>query len=172
MTNREDFIHFSGFTQQPGRLSLPRAPSTSGSSSGDPNGQEGLLPIANVGRIMKHVLPQEAKVSKHAKEVIQECATEFIGFVTGEASERCRRERRKTVNGDDICHAMTTLGLDNYAGAMRRYLQRYREGEELAAALNNHSRSPAPPPPGDGMIQIDVWGELSNSRGNEKHGRD
>ncbi|VAH68501.1 unnamed protein product [Triticum turgidum subsp. durum] len=99
---------------------------------------------------MKDVLPPEAKVSKHAKEVIQECATEFIGFVTGEASERCRRERRKTVNGDDICHAMTTLGLDNYAG----------------------SRSPAPPPPGDGMIQIDVWGELSNSRGNEKHGRD
>jgi histone H3/H4 len=91
--NREDFINFSGFTQ-PGRISLPRASTSStGSASGDSNAQEGLLPIANIGRIMKEVLPPEAKVSKRAKETIQECATEFIGFVTGEASERCRRER-------------------------------------------------------------------------------
>jgi histone H3/H4 len=167
--NREDLINFSSFTQ-PGRIFLPRA-STSGTgqASGDSNAQEGLLPIANIGRIMKEVLPPEAKVSKRAKETIQECATEFIGFVTGEASERCRRERRKTVNGDDICHAMRSLGLDHYAGAMHRYLQRYREGEELAAALNNRSKSP--PLPDDDMIQIDVRAELSISRGNEKHGR-
>uniref|UniRef100_A0ACD5XFL3 Uncharacterized protein n=1 Tax=Avena sativa TaxID=4498 RepID=A0ACD5XFL3_AVESA len=167
--NREDFINFSGFTQ-PGRISLPRATTSStGSASGDSNAQEGLLPIANIGRIMKEVLPPEAKVSKRAKETIQECATEFIGFVTGEASARCRRERRKTVNGDDICHAMRSLGLDHYAGAMHRYLQRYREGEELAAALNNRRRSP--PLPDDDMIQIDVTAELSISRGHEKHGR-
>jgi nuclear transcription Y subunit beta len=65
---------------------------------------------------------------------------------------------------------MKSLGLDHYASAMSRYLQRYREAEELAAAHNSHRRSPQPP--GDSMIQIDVWGELSNSRGNEKHGRD
>ncbi|XP_051228008.1 transcriptional activator hap3-like [Lolium perenne] len=167
--NREDFINFSGFTQ-PGRISLPRASTSStGSASGDSNAQEGLLPIANIGRIMKEVLPPEAKVSKRAKETIQECATEFIGFVTGEASERCRRERRKTVNGDDICHAMRSLGLDHYASAMHRYLQRYREGEELAAALNN--RGTSPPLPDDDMIQIDVRAELSISRGHENHVR-
>uniref|UniRef100_A0ACD5XB89 Uncharacterized protein n=1 Tax=Avena sativa TaxID=4498 RepID=A0ACD5XB89_AVESA len=166
--SRENFINFSGFTQ-PGRISLPRATTSSGSSSvsGDANAQEGLLPIANIGRIMKDVLPPEAKVSKSAKETMQECATEFIGFVTGEASARCRRERRKTVNGDDICHAMRSLGLDHYAGAMHRYLQRYREGEELAAALNNSSRAP----PDDDMIQIDVRAQLSISRGHEKHAR-
>ncbi|XP_047053269.1 nuclear transcription factor Y subunit B-4-like [Lolium rigidum] len=167
MTNREDFINFSGFTQ-PGRLSLPRASTSSLSSvSGDVNAQGGLLPIANIGRIMKGVLPPEAKVSKSAKETMQECATEFIGFVTGEASERCRRERRKTMNGDDICHAMKSLGLDHYAGAMHRYLQRYREGEELAAALKNSIRAP---PADDDMIQIDVRAQLSISRGQEKHG--
>ncbi|CAM0884669.1 unnamed protein product [Alopecurus aequalis] len=162
--SREDFINFSGFTQ-PGRRSLPRAPSTSGApASADANMPGGLLPIANIGRIMKDVLPPEAKVSKRAKETIQECATEFIGFVTGEASERCRQERRKTVNGDDICHAMRGLGLDHYAGAMQRYLQRYREGEELAAALNNSSTAP----PDDDMIQIDVRAQLSISRASEK----
>jgi histone H3/H4 len=111
----------------------------------------------------KDALPPQAKISKRAKETIQECATEFIGFVTGEASERCRRERRKTINGDDICHAMRSLGLDHYADAMRRYLQRYRESEELAAALNSGG--------GGGGIQIDVRAELSIFRGDEQQGR-
>jgi nuclear transcription Y subunit beta len=121
--------------------------------------QDNLLPIANVGRIMKDVLPPQAKISKHAKETIQECATEFVGFVTGEASERCRRERRKIINGDDICHAMRSLGLDHYADAMRRYLQRYRESEELAAAINSSSGR---------EIQIFVRDELSIFRGSEQ----
>jgi histone H3/H4 len=114
---------------------------------------------------MKDALPPQAKISKHAKETIQECAIEFVGFVIGEASERCCRERRKTINGDDICHAMRHLGLDHYAGAMQRYLQRYHENEELVVALNNSGIGS-----GDGnkAIQIDVRDELSIFRGNEQ----
>ncbi|TXG71758.1 hypothetical protein EZV62_000337 [Acer yangbiense] len=82
--------------------------------------QERLLPIANVGRIMKQILPSNAKISKEAKETMQECVSEFISFVTGEASEKCRKERRKTVNGDDICWALGTLGFDDYANPLRR----------------------------------------------------
>jgi len=70
--------------------------------------QDRLLPIANVGRIIKQILPQNAKFSK---ETMQECVSEFISFVKSEASEKCRKERRKTVNGDDICWALGTLGL-------------------------------------------------------------
>ncbi|XP_019179783.1 PREDICTED: nuclear transcription factor Y subunit B-1-like [Ipomoea nil] len=91
--------------------------------------QDRWVPIANVGRIMKKTLPANAKVSKDAKETMQECVSEFIGFVTGEASEKCRKERRKTVNGDDICWAMAALGFDDYAPPLKRYLQRYREQE-------------------------------------------
>ncbi|XP_030473886.2 nuclear transcription factor Y subunit B-5-like [Syzygium oleosum] len=107
--------------------------------------QDRLLPIANVGRIMKQILPPNAKVSKEAKETMQECVSEFIGFVTGEASEKCRKERRKTVNGDDICCAMETLGFDDYADPLRRYLHRYRdlEGDKpnQQKAMNNSSES-------------------------------
>ena len=61
-----------------------------------------LLPIANINRIMKKVLPNNAKVSKDAKESFQECISEFISFITCEASEKCLQEKRKTINGDDI----------------------------------------------------------------------
>ncbi|GMJ02057.1 hypothetical protein HRI_003874900 [Hibiscus trionum] len=93
-----------------------------------------LLPIANIGRIMKQIVPPNAKISKEAKETMQECVSEFISFVTSEASQKCRKERRKTVNGDDICWALATLGLENYEAPLKRYLHKYRELEGEKAA--------------------------------------
>ncbi|RZC49245.1 hypothetical protein C5167_017664 [Papaver somniferum] len=88
-----------------------------------------FLPIANVSRIMKNSLPSNAKISKKAKETVQECVSEFISFVTGEASDKCQREKRKTINGDDLLWAMTTLGFENYVGSLKIYLNKYREVE-------------------------------------------
>ncbi|XP_041020542.1 nuclear transcription factor Y subunit B-4-like [Juglans microcarpa x Juglans regia] len=103
--------------------------------------QERLLPIANVGRIMKQILPATAKISKKAKQTLQECSTEFISFVTAEASDKCHKENRKTVNGDDICWALSTLGFDNYSEAMVRYLNKYREAERQKPDLNKAGSS-------------------------------
>lgn len=43
------------------------------------------------------------------------------------ASEKCQQEKRKTVNGEDILFAMTSLGFENYAEALKIYLTKYRE---------------------------------------------
>lgn len=98
--------------------------------------QDRFLPIANVSRLMKKSLPPNAKVSKEAKEVVQVCVSEFINFITGEASDKCLREKRKTINGDDLLWAMTTLGFDNYVGPLNMYLGKYRdcEGEKTSMA--------------------------------------
>ncbi|KAL0435855.1 UNVERIFIED_CONTAM: Nuclear transcription factor Y subunit B-5 [Sesamum radiatum] len=88
------------------------AVSTAGADQEETSGlikeQDRLLPIANVGRIMKQILPPNAKVSKEAKETMQECVSEFISFVTGEATTNATRRRGKTVNGDDVCWALGT----------------------------------------------------------------
>lgn len=89
--------------------------------------QDKWLPIANVYRIMKNALPANAKVSKEAKECVQECVSEFVSFITSEASEKCWAEKRKTVNGEDILFAMTSLGFENYAEVLKIYLTKYRE---------------------------------------------
>jgi len=86
-----------------------------------------FLPIANVARIMKKAIPKSGKIAKDARECVQECVSEFISFITSEASDRCHQEKRKTINGEDILFAMSTLGFDNYVEPLKLYLQKYRD---------------------------------------------
>ena len=102
-------------------------------------------------RIMKGNLPDNAKISKDAKEIVQECVSEFISFVTSEASDKCagasRRRRlqfteraattrragdkRKTINGGDVLTALQSLGFDRYDEPLRIFLEKYREKVKL-----------------------------------------
>jgi len=43
------------------------------------------------------------------------------------ASEKCQQEKRKTINGDDLLWAMSTLGFDKYVEPLKIYLAKYRE---------------------------------------------
>jgi len=103
--------------------------------------QDRWLPIANVARIMKTALPENAKIAKEAKECMQECVSEFISFITSEASEKCQQEKRKTVNGEDILFAMTSLGFENYAEALKIYLSKYRETQSARGDNQNRPTS-------------------------------
>nr|DAA64768.1 TPA_inf: CCAAT-box binding factor HAP3-like protein [Volvox carteri] len=95
--------------------------------------QDRYLPIANISRIMKKALPGNAKIAKDAKETVQECVSEFISFITSEASDKCQREKRKTINGDDLLWAMTTLGFEEYLEPLKLYLAKFREAEAAVA---------------------------------------
>ena len=95
--------------------------------------QDRFLPIANIARIMKRALPANAKVAKDAKETVQECVSEFISFITSEASDKCAREKRKTVNGDDLLWALSTLGFECYVEPLKAYLAKFREAEKAAS---------------------------------------
>ena len=76
---------------------------------------------------MKNHLPENAKIAKDSKETVQECVSEFISFITSEASDKCMQEKRKTINGDDLLWAMSTLGFDKYVEPLKLYLAKYRE---------------------------------------------
>lgn len=93
--------------------------------------QDRWLPINNVSRLMKNTLPLTAKVSKDAKECMQECVSEFISFVTSEASDRCSADKRKTINGEDILISLHALGFENYAEVLKIYLAKYRQQQAL-----------------------------------------
>ena len=86
-----------------------------------------LSKIANVARIMKNSVPKNAKISKDAKEIVQECVSEFICFITSEAAEKCLLEKRKTIGGEDIIYAMSSLGFGDYSTVLKIYLAKLRE---------------------------------------------
>ncbi|XP_055713694.1 nuclear transcription factor Y subunit beta isoform X1 [Phlebotomus papatasi] len=103
--------------------------------------QDRFLPIANVAKIMKRAIPENGKIAKDARECVQECVSEFISFITSEASDRCHMEKRKTINGEDILFAMSSLGFDNYVDPLKLYLQKYRETTKM------DKNTPSTPPP-------------------------
>ena len=88
--------------------------------------QDRFLPIANINRIMKDALPKETKISKEARECVQECVSEFIAFITVEACEIVKEERRKTIVGEDILRAMKDLHFSNYVPVIEMYNRKYR----------------------------------------------
>nr|KYP43930.1 Nuclear transcription factor Y subunit B-8 [Cajanus cajan] len=83
---------------------------------------------------MKKALPPNGKIAKDAKETVQEGVSEFISFITSEASDKCQREKRKTINGDDLLWAMATLGFEDYIDPLKIYLKTYRDGDSKGSA--------------------------------------
>jgi histone H3/H4 len=92
--------------------------------------------IANVARIMKAAIPENAKIAKDAKECLQECVSELISFITSEAAEKCFMEKRKTIGGEDILYAMTSLGFDDYETTLKIYLAKLRQVSPLCYSLH------------------------------------
>ncbi|XP_021641807.2 nuclear transcription factor Y subunit B-9-like [Hevea brasiliensis] len=97
--------------------------------------QDQYMPIANVIRIMRRILPTHAKISDDAKETVQECVSEYISFITGEANDRCQSEQRKTITAEDVLWAMGKLGFDDYVEPLTVFLNRYRETENERSSM-------------------------------------
>ncbi|KAJ1264178.1 hypothetical protein BS78_09G243100 [Paspalum vaginatum] len=98
-----------------------------GAGGGGAKEQDRFLPIANIGRIMRRAVPDNGKIAKDAKDSVQECVSEFISFITSEASDKCMKEKRKTINGDDLIWSLGTLGFEEYVEPLKLYLKLYRE---------------------------------------------
>lgn len=124
---------------------LEQEENNSDSNSGGKNvplrEQDRFLPIANIAKIMKRAIPENGKIAKDARECVQECISEFISFITSEASDRCQMEKRKTINGEDVLFAMNALGFDNYVEPLKVYLKKYREIVLSPVTINKLSKT-------------------------------
>ncbi|KAM0836595.1 hypothetical protein ACQ4PT_062219 [Festuca glaucescens] len=108
---------------------------------------------------MRKAIPPNRKINKDAKEAVQELVSEFIAFITSEASDKCKREKHETMTGDDLLWAMATLGFENYIEPLKLYLQKYREISALdkGMELEQHEKLEVLPPPhrsADGIAEM------------------
>jgi nuclear transcription Y subunit beta len=125
--------------------------------------QDRFVPINNISRTMRNAIPKNGKVSKDAKECMQECVSEFISFLTSEASDRCIDEKRKTITGDDILFALSTLGFDNYVDPLQNYLKRYRNYTQVDKEMKGYSSLVTDNLPIDQLLQDDSMQTDSNT---------
>ena len=91
-------IFFCNFFKQDRRVSQDDEDDQNDGEHGDTGElreQDRFLPIANVARIMKKAIPSQGKIAKDARECVQECVSEFISFITSEASDRCQVRKPK-----------------------------------------------------------------------------
>nr|XP_051201062.1 F-box protein SKIP19-like isoform X2 [Lolium perenne] len=100
--------------------------------------RDGFLPTADISRIMRKAIPPNGKIDKGAMEAVQEFVSEFISFITSEASDKCKTEKREAMTGDDLLWAMATLGFENYIEPLKLYLHKYRECEQLEVVPPPH----------------------------------
>lgn len=63
--------------------------------------------------------------------------SEFICWITADASDKCQDEKRKTISGEDIITSMNTLGFDDYIEPLRVYLAKYRAAVKGDRNANN-----------------------------------
>ncbi|KAH7730700.1 histone-fold-containing protein [Aphelenchoides avenae] len=106
--------------------------------------QDRFLPIANISRIMKRAVPSSGKLSKEAKECLQECVTEFLLFITSEASEKCSMVscchrnslssltlgKTKDNNGRRLADCIPDFGIRRLRGASSRVSDQVPRGEQ------------------------------------------
>ena len=140
--------------------------------------QDRILPAANIGRMMKRMLPNDVKINKDTKDFVATCVSEFISFITSEAADKCLQEKRKTLNGEDIVWALHNMGMSEYVEPLRVYLTKYRESradklerpdkrprltiDDIAASGNFEDKSD---------ILRSVWNPQANPVRKDKSGR-
>jgi len=88
---------------------------------------------------MKNAVPSTSKISKEAKDAVQECVSEFISFITSEAAEKCHEEKRKTIGGEDVLYAMMMLGFEQYVEPLKIYLSKMRQVRPLVVFACTHT---------------------------------
>uniref|UniRef100_A0A1I7Z7A8 CBFD_NFYB_HMF domain-containing protein n=1 Tax=Steinernema glaseri TaxID=37863 RepID=A0A1I7Z7A8_9BILA len=113
------------------------------------------MTVANISRIMKRNLPSNGKLSKEAKECIQESVSEFISFLASEASDNCAEEKRKTITAEDLLNALRNLGFDNYYEPLKEYLRKYREANKLDKGTPNGACTSTVPTEGSTLRHIE-----------------
>ena len=71
---------------------------------------EELIPMGTIAKLMADCLPAGVRVSHDAKENLQNSVTEFIGFVSSEAEDICRRSTGGTVTEARLEQALHAVG--------------------------------------------------------------
>lgn len=76
-------------------------------TSGGAGGDDATLPKVVINKMMKESLSPNVRISNDARELITQCATQFIHLLSSEANEICEKKHNKRTIAPE--HAFTAL---------------------------------------------------------------
>ncbi|KAG9406010.1 hypothetical protein AC1031_003934 [Aphanomyces cochlioides] len=106
-----------------------------------PNGDDDqlYLPQRNISKVMRTALPNDSKIKidDGAKELMQECVTEFILYLVSESRDQSvvHTRNKASLTGQDAIKAMYNLGFTTYGDLLTIY------NEKITAVQREVSKS-------------------------------
>ncbi|KAI3630680.1 hypothetical protein MIR68_012115 [Amoeboaphelidium protococcarum] len=85
------------------------------------------LPKATISKLIADYLPDGVKCSQEARDVIQDCLTEFIHLLTTQANDVCSKSTKKVILPQHITEALEQLGFGTF-------------NQELESLLDEHKK--------------------------------
>jgi histone H3/H4 len=100
------------------------------------NDEEVGLPKATVSRLIAESLPAEATCSKEARDIMVDCAVQFIHLLASEANQASEDSTRQSINADHLMKAIRSLGFEKFVEP----LQQAHEDQKREQRTYTHQR--------------------------------
>ncbi|KDO29108.1 hypothetical protein SPRG_06164 [Saprolegnia parasitica CBS 223.65] len=103
------------------------------------------IPVRSINKVMKAALPKESKIkiAEDAKELMQECVTEFLLYLTSETRDQAivNKRGKTTLTGSDALRALYNLGFTPYGDILGLYNDKIKVIQEEAAKVKVEKRA-------------------------------
>lgn len=81
------------------------------------------LPNASVLKIIKDVVPDSVNIGKEARTALARAAAVFVLYISTHASQEAQKVNRKTLLGQDVIDALTSLEFDSFVEPLTECLK-------------------------------------------------
>ncbi|KAK4316049.1 hypothetical protein Pmani_012754 [Petrolisthes manimaculis] len=88
------------------------------------------LPNAVITRIIKDSLPEGVAIAKEARSAIAKAASVFVLFTTSSANNLAQKNKKKTVNAQDIFNALTEMEFEKFIEPLQESLEVHKKTQQ------------------------------------------
>jgi len=95
------------------------------------------LPKATLASMIKEMLPTDLRCSAGARELVVECAMEFLQLLSSEAAETCNKEKKSKIVTSHVEGALRSLKFEQYVPDVLETEAEYKESQAKRPKLTS-----------------------------------
>ncbi|KAK3863998.1 hypothetical protein Pcinc_030260 [Petrolisthes cinctipes] len=88
------------------------------------------LPNAVITRIIKDSLPEGVAIAKEARSAIAKAASVFVLFTTSSANNLAQKNKKKTVNAQDVFNALKEMEFEKFIEPLQESLEVHKKTQQ------------------------------------------